>query len=157
MKNQEQDIVKAEVVDEATMEKVEKAPVLKDFEKLEYIEGADISLFGANLEQLTYEKMFILFQRLQPALNDLKQAQISLENTRDKILLETDFKKELNENRPTIAMKEAYMKPLIAAYENKVEEHEETVEYYKNKITIINDLIRNARLMLKIEVALNEQ
>ena len=113
-------------------------------------------IFDLKLEDLVYEKMFLLFERLQPLNNKIAEAEVELQTNKDKLLLETDFKTVLGENRPTIAMKEAYMKPLLAEYENKLDELTDSKVFYNNKLTILNDLIKTRRLELKIEGNLHE-
>ena len=119
--------------------------------------GVISPIFDLKLEDLVYEKMFILFEKLQPLNNKIAEAEVELQTNKDKLLLETDFKKELGENRPTIAMKEAYMKPLLAEYEDKVDELTDSKVWYNNKLTILNDLIKTRRLELKIEGNLHEE
>ena len=117
--------------------------------------GAKVSIFDLQLEDLIFEKMFLLFQKLQPAMLNLEDAKVELQFNKDKLLMETDFKTELGESRPTIAMKEAYMKPHLAEFEEKVSTNEEMVTFYKDKLNILNDLIKAQRTLLNIEGALN--
>lgn len=118
--------------------------------------GVIAPIFDLKLEDLVYEKMFLLFEKLQPLNNKIAEAEVDLQTNKDKLLLETDFKKELGENRPTIAMKEDYMKPLLAEFENKLDELTDSKVFYNNKLTILNDLIKTRRLELKIEGNLHE-
>lgn len=115
------------------------------------------SIFDLNLEQLIYEKMFLLFEKVTVLNNKISTAEVELQVTKDKMLLETDFAKELDEKRPTIAMKEAYMKPFLADIENKIDELKSEYDFYKTKIIILNDLIKTRRMELKIENALMEE
>lgn len=116
----------------------------------------EYSIFNLNLEQLIYEKMVLLFEKLQPAQVNLEEAKVNLQSAKDKLLMETDFKKELGESRPTVAMKEAWMKPRLLYYETEVDNHNSDVVFYKNKLTIINDLIKHKRLLLQVEGGLKE-
>lgn len=116
----------------------------------------DYSIFNLNLEQLIFEKMVLLFEKLQKLQNDLKYAEIALKDRKQQLLLETDFKKELGESRPTIAMKEAWMKPYLTEFEAKVESINDELVFYKNKLNIINDLIKHKRLLLQVEGGLKE-
>lgn len=118
------------------------------------VNEAGENIFDLKLDGLVFEKMIILFERLQPAQYKLMQAKVELQNKNDKLILETDFKKELNDSRPTVAMKEAYMRKFTAELEGKVSEMKEEVEFYKNKLTILNDLIKVRRVELNI---LNEE
>lgn len=118
--------------------------------------GDIVSIMDLQLPQLIFEKMFLLFERLRFAENNLETAKIDLQNKKDTLLLETDFKTVLNESRPTVAMKEAYMKPHLADFENKVDKYNQQAVFYKDKISIINDLIRKERLLLEIEGGLKQ-
>lgn len=119
--------------------------------------GVTASIFDLKLEDLVFEKMVLMFEKYNPAVKKLDTAKIDLQMQKDKLLLETDFKTELNESRPTVAMKEAYIKPLVAKFEDKVDECKDQVEYYKSKLAIVNDLIKNRRIELKIENTLLEE
>lgn len=120
------------------------------------INQGEFSIFNLNLEQLIFEKMILLFEKMQPAQNDLKSAVIELSTTKNNLFMEIDFKKELSESRPTVAMKEAYIEPQIAEYKDKVDTAQEKVDFYKNKLNIINDLIKHKRLLLQVEGGLKE-
>lgn len=122
--------------------------------KAESKNGVDVNIMDLQLMDLIFEKMFLLFQRLQPAMKDLESAKIELQNNKDKLLLETDFKTELGESRPTVAMKEAYMKPLLATFEEEVDKYNDLVMFYKDKVNVLNDLIKAQRTLLAIEGAL---
>lgn len=122
--------------------------------QIESNEESEKSIFDLNLEQLVYEKMFIMFELLQPAQKRHDDFKVELQVNKDRLLLETDFKEVLGETRPTVAMKEAYMKPLLADIKNKIDVEDEIITFYLDKIAIINDLIKNKRLMLEIENSL---
>lgn len=116
--------------------------------------GVQVSIMDLQLKDLIFEKMYLLFQKLQPAMKELEQAKINLQQEKDKLLLETDFKTVLNESRPTVAMKEAYMQPKLVKFEKAVKSSEENIQFYKNKLNILNDLIKAERTLLNIEGAL---
>lgn len=116
----------------------------------------DYSIFNLNLEQLIFEKMVLLFEKLQPAQVNLEKAKLNLQAEKDKLLMETDFQTELGESRPTVAMKEAWMKPRLLYYETEVDNYNSDVVFYKNKLNIINDLIKHKRLLLQVEGGLKE-
>lgn len=146
------------------MENTEKIDVEKKVEIPKYLlseskleMGITASIFDLKLEDLVFEKMVLLFEKYNPAVKNLDTAKIDLQIEKDRLLLETDFKKELNESRPTVAMKEAYIKPLVAKLEDKVDKCKDQVEYYKSKLAIVNDLIKNRRIELKIENTLLEE
>ena len=118
--------------------------------------GKIVSIMDLQLPQLIFEKMYLLFEKLRVAENNLAIAENNLQVKKDALLLETDFKTVLNESRPTVAMKEAYIKNFTKEDENKIKEHNATVVFYKDKLNIINDLIRKERLLLEIEGALKQ-
>lgn len=118
--------------------------------------GVTVSIMDLKLQDLIFEKMYLLFQKLQPAMKNLESAKIELQDKKDDLLLNTDFKEKLNESRPTIAMKEAYIKPLVIKQQQKVDKFEDSVTFYKNKLNIINDLIKAQRTLLDIEGALKQ-
>lgn len=121
----------------------------------ESIDG-ECNLFSLNLQQLIFEKMVLLFEKMQPALNELQSSKNKLDNVKGKLLLKTDFKKELGTSRPTKDMKEAYIKPLLVEREEKLNDAQRKVDFYKNKIIIVNDLIKHKRLLLQAEAGLKE-
>lgn len=127
---------------------------MKEYMKTENEFKPNCNLFDLNLEDLIMEKMFLLFEKLQPLNNSLKEVTIKYEIEHDKLLMETDFETVLAVKRPTIAMKEAYIKPFTADLQDKIDEQNEQITKYKDKINIINDLIKMRRLELKIEANL---
>lgn len=118
--------------------------------------GITVSIMDLQLHDLIFEKMYLLFQKLQPAIKDLETAKIELQDKKDDLLLNTNFKEKLNESRPTIAMKEAYIKPLVIKQQQKVDKFEDSVTFYKNKLNILNELIKEQRTLLTIEGALKQ-
>lgn len=119
--------------------------------------GINKSIFTLNLDDLVYEKMFILFELLDPAERVLLNTQQEMKNKKDELLRTIDFKKELNiTTKPTIADKDAVMKPHLQEFENTIKTTKDDIKLYENKLVIINDLIKNKRLQLKIEGGLLE-
>lgn len=117
--------------------------------------GVEKDIIRLQLDNLIFEKMFILFERHEPAIRNLESAKVERQMEKDRLLAETDFKKELGiTTKPTIADKDAVMAPFLAKFDDKIEKCEENVVFYKNKITILNDLIESRRLQLKMEAAL---
>ena len=115
------------------------------------------SIFNLSLDDLVYEKMFILFEKQNPLEKDLVKAKQDLKLKKDELLRTIDFKKELNiETKPTIADKDAVMKPQLKVFEDKINTAKDEITKYKDKLVIINDLIKNKRLQLKIEGGLLE-
>lgn len=147
--------VKENDVDEKTVEEIEPKLYSIAEHALEF--GYTMNLFKMDLEQLIYEKMFVLFEKLAPLNVNLKDAEVKLTMEKEELLRTLDFKKELGiTTKPTIADKEAVMRPFLAKLEDKVEEYEKDIAFYKNKIVIINDLIKMQRLQLRMEAAINE-
>ena len=116
--------------------------------------GKIVSIFNLDLEAVIYEKMYILFEVYQKLEYELEEVKIELQIKKEKLLLETDFKTILDSNRPTIAEKDAYMRPFLAELEDKVDEKDKELKWYKNKLKILNDLIGSKRLLLEIEADL---
>ena len=116
-----------------------------------------VSIFDLNLEQLIFEKMFILFEKYQMLQKQRDTVEIEMQLCKDKLLLETDFEKELDKKRPTIAEKDAYMKPYLVKFEEDLDKLDYNLQFYKNKLVIINDLIKSRRLMLDIENAISKE
>lgn len=119
--------------------------------------GQTVSIMDLQLKDLIFEKMYLLFQKLQPAIKDLETAKIDLQVNKDKFLLETDFEKELGKSRTNKDERMAVIKPLLAPFEDKVDEFNDKVIFYKNKLEILNDLIKAQRTLLSIEGALKQQ
>lgn len=150
-------VVEENIIDETENVKETEETKMPAYMIAEHLKTqGDYSIFNLNLEQLIYEKMVLLFEKLQRLQNDLKFAEIALKDRKDTLLLETDFKKELGESRPTVAMKEAWMKPYLAELEADVDLKSDEILFYKNKLTIINDLIKHKRLLLQVEGGLKE-
>lgn len=118
--------------------------------------GDIVSIMDLQLPQLIFEKMYLLFEKLRIHENNLETLKVKLQKDKDALLLETDFKKELGESRPTVAMKEAYIKQFTGDTEKQIEDSNAQVTFYKDKLAIINDLIRKERLLLEIEGALKQ-
>lgn len=115
-----------------------------------------INIMGLNLEDLIFEKMFILFEKLTKCQTDAETAKIELQLTRSKLLMETDFSAVLGKSRTNKEEREAYMKPHLAEYKEAVEQAEAQTKFYKNKIKILNDLIKAKALALELEGALKD-
>lgn len=125
-------------------------------ESKQELHNTTVSIMDLKLEDLIYEKMYLLFEKLQPSLNKLESSKINYKIAKEKLLLETDFKKELNENRVTVSMKEAYITPLLTPHQVSIDKSNDDVVFYKNKLNILNDLIKHQRLLLEIEGALHK-
>lgn len=139
-----------------------KREILRDYEICEFIQeetdGLKTSIFDLKIDALVFEKMFIMFERVEPTQRKLDSEKALLKLKKDELLRTFDFKAELGiTTKPTIADKEAVMKPHLQEYEDSVAGYEERLKCYKNKLEIINDLIKNKRIMLKIEAELEEE
>ena len=141
---------------EIEIKKVEM-PQYQICEHMADMQEVKISIFRLNLEELIYEKMYLLFEKLFINDNKCEDAKIQLQLKRDKLLLETDFSKELGKSRTNKEEREAYIKPFLAECEDKVDEYTALVKNYETKIKIINDLISLRKLELKIETTLQEE
>lgn len=143
-------------------ENVAEELAIKNYEKSESKSDLygikNASIFLLNLEDLTYEKMYLQFEKLAPAQYKLDGAKVDMQVKKDKLLLETDWKKEYpNESRITNAIKDAHMKPLLESYVKRIDYLQRQITFYTNKISIVSELIRNRRLELKIENSLLEE
>jgi len=125
------------------------AESISDFEN-----GEKVNIFRCNLEELIYEKMFIMFEKYIPAVEELQTKKLDLQLATDKILLETDFKSLGLTNEK---MRNAHIKPLVAGQEDAVDDWECKVRHYKAKLELINDLISARKLELKIETNLQKE
>lgn len=137
---------------------MENHEIIRDYEICEFIkeetDGLKTSIFDLKLDALVFEKMFIMFEKVAPAQRKLDEEQVTLQTKKDNLLRTLDFKELTGESRPTIAMKDAVMQPQLQEHEDKIKSLKQDLECYKNKLTILNDLIKNQRLMIKIESAL---
>lgn len=129
---------------------------MKDYEKTESVmelAEKEISIFDLRLEDLVYEKMFVLFERLEPRETKINETKAKLEFKRNELLRTIDFKQELGiSTKPTKDDKEAVMKPYLAKLETELEELENTVRFYKLKLNVLNDLISTRKKLLDIEI-----
>ena len=154
-KDLQQDAEKEPIVVKVDQKKI----VIPEYEISESAKEMGImkSIFNLSLDDLVYEKMFIMFEKLNPLEKDLVKAKQDLKAKKDELLRTIDFKKELNiTTKPTIADKDAVMKPHLKVFEDKINTANEDIKKYKDKLVIINDLINNKRVQLKVEGGLLE-
>lgn len=154
-KDLQQDAEKEPIVVKLDQKKI----VIPEYEISESAKEMGIikSIFNLSLDDLVYEKMFIMFEKLNPLEKDLVKAKQDLKAKKDELLRTIDFKKELNiTTKPTIADKDAVMKPHLKEFEDKINTANEDIKKYKDKLVIINDLINNKRVQLKVEGGLLE-
>ena len=155
-KDLQQDAEKEPIVVEVDQKKMIVIPEYEISERAKEM-GIMKSIFNLSLDDLVYEKMFIMFEKLNPLEKDLFKAKQDLKAKKDELLRTIDFKKELNiTTKPTIADKDAVMKPHLKEFEDKINTANEEIKKYKDKLVIINDLIDNKRVQLKIEGGLLE-
>lgn len=154
-KDLQQDAEKEPIVVKLDQKKI----VIPEYEISESAKEMGImkSIFNLSLDDLVYEKMFIMFEKLNPLEKDLVKAKQDLKAKKDELLRTLDFKKELNiTTKPTIADKDAVMKPHLQEFEDKINTANEDIKKYKDKLVIINDLINNKRVQMKVEGGLLE-
>ena len=127
--------------------------MMEDFEVCEFKKqhGIEVSIFDLRINDLVFEKMFLLFQKLMPLQKELSKSKSEEQYKRNDLLLKLDFPSLTGEKRPTIAMKDSILDKELEKELSDIDVLTEKVEFYKNKLKIINDLISNARLLLKIE------
>lgn len=154
-KDLQQDAEKEPIVVKVDQKKI----VIPEYEISESAKEMGImkSIFNLSLDDLVYEKMFIMFEKQNPLEKDLFNAKQDLKAKKDELLRTIDFKKELNiTTKPTIADKDAVMKPHLKEFEDKINTANENIKKYKDKLVIINDLIDNKRVQMKVEGGLLE-
>lgn len=99
-----------------------------------------------------------MFEKISPLEKTLFNTKQDLKNKKDELLRTIDFKKELNiTTKPTIADKDAVMKHHLKEFEDKINTANEDIKKYTDKLVIINDLINNKRVQLKVEGNLFEK
>lgn len=155
-KDLQQDAEKEPIVVEVDQKKMIVIPEYEISESAREM-GISKSIFNLSLDDLVYEKMFLMFEKISPLEKTLFNTKQDLKNKKDELLRTIDFKKELNiTTKPTIADKDAVMKPHLKEFEDKINTANEDIKKYKDKLVIINDLIGNKRVQLKVEGGLLE-
>ena len=154
-KKDQQDAEKEPIVVKVDQKKI----VIPEYEISESARemGISKSIFNLSLDDLVYEKMFLMFEKISPLEKTLFNTKQDLKNKKDELLRTIDFKKELNiTTKPTIADKDAVMKHHLKEFEDKINTANEDIKKYTDKLVIINDLIDNKRVQLKVEGGLLE-
>ena len=149
-KKDQQDAEKEPIVVKVDQKKI----VIPEYEISESARemGISKSIFNLSLDDLVYEKMFLMFEKISPLEKTLFNTKQDLKNKKDELLRTIDFKKELNiTTKPTIADKDAVMKHHLKEFEDKINTANEDIKKYTDKLVIINDLINNKRVQLKVE------
>lgn len=102
--------------------------------------------------QLTIEEKRKQNKQLKLAVNDYITLKHEYLQKTNEALLTTDFKKVLDESRPTVAMKEAYIDNLY--YDEKLELAiaKENISCIKRDIEILNDEIKLYELQTQLEL-----
>lgn len=155
-KKDQQDAEKEPIVVKVDQKKI----VIPEYEISESARemGISKSIFNLSLDDLVYEKMFLMFEKISPLEKTLFNTKQDLKNKKDELLRTIDFKKELNiTTKPTIADKDAVMKHHLKEFEDKINTANEDIKKYTDKLVIINDLINNKRVQLKVEGNLFEK
>ena len=154
-KKDQQDAEKEPIVVKVDQKKI----VIPEYEISESARemGISKSIFNLSLDDLVYEKMFLMFEKISPLEKTLFNTKQDLKNKKDELLRTIDFKKELNiTTKPPIADKDAVMKHHLKEFEDKINTANEDIKKYTDKLVIINDLIDNKRVQLKVEGGLLE-
>lgn len=115
---------------------------MKRYEKTESILEEDVSIFQLDLDGLIYEKMFIVFEKISIAQKHKSKLKMELADKKIELLLTLDFEKELGKTRSNKEERDAIIKPYIAHFEEEIQTLQEEIEFYTNKVQIINDLIK---------------
>lgn len=80
--------------------------------------------------------------QLNFAINDYVSLKLAYEQKNNELLLTTDFKAVLDESRPTVAMKEAWIENALFEEKMEVNIAKENVNSIKRDIDLLNDEIR---------------
>ena len=80
--------------------------------------------------------------QLNFAINDYVSLKLAYEQKKNELLLTTDFKAVLDESRPTVAMKEAWIENTLFEEKMEVNIAKENVNSIKRDIDLLNDEIR---------------
>lgn len=128
----------------------EEQPNFQELESVTRADGKAVTLFEVSLECLIYEKGNLLFSKLFVLEEDLFLEKLNLKEQQENLLLKTNWNKELGKAKPTIAEKDAWMSPKLKPFNDKIHDLEVRIKFYKNKLTIINDLISLRKTEMKI-------
>lgn len=93
-KKDQQDAEKEPIVVKVDQKKI----VIPEYEISESARemGISKSIFNLSLDDLVYEKMFLMFEKISPLEKTLFNTKQDLKNKKDELLRTIDFKKELN-------------------------------------------------------------
>lgn len=91
-------------------------------------------------------------KQLTLAINDYVSLKLAYMQKSNEALLTTDFKTVLDESRPTVAMKDAYIENLLFDEKMQLTLAEENVKCIKREIEILNDEIKLYELKTKMEL-----
>ena len=94
--------------------------------------------------------------KLNEALVALNKANIEYSEKSHEIMLKTDFKEVLNESRPTVAQKEAYIDNELKKVVASVKTEETNVEVLKNEIRVLDASIKACMKYYDVIIALGE-
>ena len=150
----DENTVDAEMLEDIEDKPKVELPFYRVTESLLDSQNLLIDIFDLNLEQLIFEKMFILFQRLDVAETNLEDSKVELLLKKEKLMLETDFDEVLGKTKHNKDEREAWMRPHLTKFEDNVDTFKHDIKFYKNKLNILNDLISMKRNLLKVEYAL---
>lgn len=87
-----------------------------------------------------------LIEEIKEAKNNYTKANIEYKETKCKLLIETDFKEELNSSRPTVDEKNAYVDLKTLELREKKELLYNEIKYLELKLELLND-----KISLKVE------
>lgn len=90
--------------------------------------------------------------QLNKAINDYVSLKLTYTQKSNEALLTTNFKEVLNESRPTVAMKEAYIENLLFDEKMELSIAKENIGCIKREIEILNDYIKLFEYQIQMEM-----
>lgn len=100
----------------------------------------------------TIDQKVIINTELHSAINRYIDLKLKYSDESNKLLLNTDFKEATGEARPTVAMKEAYIKNKLFHLHTELMVCEEYVNSLKRQLRLLDDYILLYEKMIQIEV-----
>ena len=95
-------------------------------------------------------------QQLKFAINDHISFKLEYMKKSNDLLLNTDFKKVLNESRPTVAMKEAYIDNELFTLKSELEISKENISAIKRDIEILDNELKMFEYEIQMELQNDE-
>jgi len=91
-------------------------------------------------------------EQLTCAINDYISLKLSYKQKSNELLLTTNFKEVLDESRPTVAMKEAWIENQLFDLKMEMEMAKENVKIITRDIELLDDYIKLYELKTRMEL-----